>query len=170
MSSVDFTRFTKKIYIKAPLPKIYWSWSTEEGITSWFLRAADFTRNDKRLKPHEPVREGDTYTWMWYNWDGSENGKVLAANQTDHLVYSFADSCQVAIDLKEEHGKVLLTLHQFNIPTDDQSKQDIFTGCSNGWTFWLTNLKAYMEHGILLNETHVDLSDDESAPFEFVNM
>jgi len=25
-------------------------------------------------------------------------------------------------------------------------------GCSQGWSFWMVNLKAWLEHGILLNE------------------
>ena len=30
----------------------------------------------------------------------------------------------------------------------------------NGWTFRLTNLKAYLEHGVLLNETEIDLREN----------
>jgi len=47
---------------------------------------------------------------------------------------------------------------------------EIHYGCSNGWTFWLANLKAYLEHGILLNETEIDLRGEELAGYEFVNM
>jgi hypothetical protein len=43
-------------------------------------------------------------------------------------------------------------------------------GCSNGWTFWLANLKAYLEHGILLHETEEDLRSYEHAAMIFVNM
>jgi hypothetical protein len=28
---------------------------------------------------------------------------------------------------------------------------EIFVGCITGWTFWLTNLKAYLEHNITLH-------------------
>jgi hypothetical protein len=71
----------------------------------------------------------------------------------------------------EDHGKaVLLTLRQFEIPTDEENKLNIHHGCSNGWTFWLANLKAYLEHGILLNETEFDLRDIPLSGFEFVNM
>ena len=170
MTTLSFDHFVKKIYIKAPLEKIYWCWSTEEGITSWFLRASDFYRNKKRLKPHEPLQPGDTYTWMWFNWDGTENGKILDANGSDKIVFSFAGACKVAITLKSNEKAVLVTLTQFDIPTDDDNKLKIHYGCSNGWTFWLANLKAFLEHGVHLNETEIDLRGDEMAGYEFVNM
>lgn len=38
------------------------------------------------------------------------------------------------------------------------------------WCCWLANLKAYLEHGILLNETEFDPRDIPLSGFEFVNM
>jgi len=43
-------------------------------------------------------------------------------------------------------------------------------GCSTGWTFWLANLKAWLEHGILLNDRGTDLLEDPRAGYEFVNI
>jgi len=63
---------------------------------------------------------------------------------------------------------VLVSLSQSEIPQDEKSKLEIFYGCSNGWTFWLANLKAYLEHGILLNETKIDLRGFDLAGYEFV--
>jgi len=40
MSSLSFDSFTKKIYIKSSLEKVYDSWATESGICTWFLRKA----------------------------------------------------------------------------------------------------------------------------------
>jgi len=76
----------------------------------------------------------------------------------------------VSVHLEEKNHAVIVSLKQFNIPEDDESKLKIHFGCSNGWTFWLTNLKAYIEHGILLNETTINLKDNELAGYTFVNM
>lgn len=170
MKKLVFDSFTKKIYIESPAEKLYWCWATEEGITSWFLRAADFTRNKKRLKPHQFIEKGDEYSWMWYNWDGEETGKILEANGKNKITFSFAGECKVTITLTQKEGATLLTLIQYDIPTDDDNKLKIHYGCSNGWTFWLANLKAYLEFGIQLNETKFDLKDEEMAGYEFVNM
>jgi hypothetical protein len=109
------------------------------------------------------------YTWYWHNWDGKEEGKILEANGVDFIEFYFSNS-KVSVQLEEKHDIVIVTLKQFEIPEDDASKLQIHFGCSNGWTFWLTNLKAYVEHGILLNETEIDLSDHELSGYVFVNM
>ena len=171
MKTLSFDSFTKKIHIKASMQKLYWCWGTEEGITSWFLRGADYTSgNGNRRGVEENIQDGDSYSWRWHNWDGEEKGKVLEANGTDRVVFSFAGDCTVTVTLEDKKEAVLLTLTQANIPTDDDNKLKIFYGCSNGWTFWMANLKAYLEHGIMLNETEFDLSGIELAGYEFVNM
>ena len=171
MTALSFDSFTKKIYIKTNLEKLYWSWCTADGITSWFLSNATYTSTNGRMKSGSAkIAEGDSYIWEWHNWDGQEKGKVIQANGKDFFEFTFADVCHVAISMEEQGDFVLLTLKQYNIPTDDKSKLNIHYGCSNGWTFWLANLKAYLEHGVLLNETKFDLRDIPLAGFEFVNM
>ncbi|TRZ41848.1 SRPBCC family protein [Robertkochia solimangrovi] len=170
MAALSFERFTKRIFINTTIEKLYWCWATEDGITSWFLRASDFTRNGNRLKPNEFVQAGDEYCWMWHNWEGQETGKVLEANGKDKIVYTFAGDCHLTITLESKHDHTLLTLTQSNIPTDDDHKMKVHFGCSNGWSFWMANLKAFLEHNILLNETGIDLSTYDNYAFEFVNM
>lgn len=171
METLNFHSFTKKIYIKASLEKLYWCWATTEGICSWFLREAIYSSEDGNTRQAaEPIQAGDKYTWRWYNWDGQEEGQVLMANDKDTLEISFAGKSMVRIELIPESEAVLVVLKQYHIPTDEESKLHIHVGCSNGWTFWLANLKAYLEHGILLHEREIDLRNIPLAAFEFVNM
>jgi len=170
MNHLTWDSFTKKIHIKAPIEKLYWCWATEEGITSWFLRNSEYLRDGKKINSYEYIQQDDTYTWMWYNWDGQETGKLIEANGRDCIGFSFGKTCEVIITLEQREEAVLLSLTQSKIPEDEKSKLQIFYGCSNGWTFWLTNLKAYLEHNILLNETEIDLRGFELSGYEFVNM
>lgn len=171
MHTLTFDSFTKKIHIKASMEKLYWAWSTREGITSWFLSNARYTaKNGTDRTLSEPIQAGDSYTWEWHNWDGREKGDVVQANGTDFLEISFADNCKVSIHLEDKGTAVLLSLKQYGIPTDEESKLNIHYGCSNGWTFWLVNLKAYLEHGLLLHETEFDLRNIPLAGFEYVNI
>ncbi len=171
MKKLAWNSFTKKIHIKADIKKLYWSWATEEGICSWFLRNAQYKRNGKNIASQEFVKAGDTYTWMWHNWDGKEDGNILEVKENEFIKFSFAGTCEVLVTLEQkDNGVVLLSLAQTKIPEDEKSKLEIFYGCSNGWTFWLANLKAYLEHGILLNETEIDLRGFDLAGYEFVNM
>ncbi|NKI27781.1 SRPBCC domain-containing protein [Arenibacter sp. 6A1] len=167
-----FESFTKKIYIKTEIEKLYWCWATPQGITSWFLRDARYTAKKGQIIKGESdkIEAGDHYRWEWHNWEGEETGEVLGANGKDTIAFTFAKVCRLTISMEKQDDHVLLTLHQDQIPTDDKSKLQIHYGCSNGWTFWLTNLKAYLEHGILLNETTIDLRKIPMAELEFVNI
>ncbi|MCB0448360.1 MAG: SRPBCC domain-containing protein [Gelidibacter sp.] len=170
MSDLTWTQFTKKIHINTSLEKLYWCWATKEGITTWFLKDAKFIRNGNLLKDSDYLCAKDQYTWFWHNWDGQEEGSILEANGKDYFRFSFAGNCEVEIAMQQQENAILLSLKQSKIPLDEKSKLQIFYGCSNGWTFWLTNLKAYLEHGILLNETKIDLRGFDLAGYEFVNM
>lgn len=171
MNALSFDSFIKKIYIKASLEKLYWCWATSEGLSSWFLSNAEF--KDAKGHPRkstEQIQKGDSYIWEWHNWNGQEKGTILQANGKDHIEILFAEPSKVSITLEDKDAAVLLTLKQYEIPTDEENKLNIHHGCSNGWTFWLANLKAYLEHGILLNETEFDLRGIPLAGFQFVNM
>jgi len=171
MTTAGFDSFTKKIHIKSDIKKLYWCWATSQGISKWFLKKASYlTIGGDTRPPIEQLAKGDSYIWEWHNWDGKEEGKILAANGEDFLEFTFANNCSVSISMEPQEGYVLLTLKQYNIPTDDKSKLNIYFGCSNGWTFWLTNLKAYLEYGITLNERDIDLRNLPNAEFEFVNI
>lgn len=171
MAAITFDSFTKKIFIRATPERLYDCWATENGICEWFLSKATYHTHDGiKRGSGQRIATGDSYVWEWHNWDGEETGEILEANGHDHLVFSFAGSSKVSVDLEKKGEKVLLTLRQFEIPPDDESIYNIHVGCSNGWTFWLANLKAYLEHGILLNETEEDLRRVDQAGMIFVNM
>ncbi len=171
MEQLSFDAFTRKIYLRAPMDRIYRQWATESGICSWFLREARFTDPEGNRRPAgQPVAEGDLYAWKWHNFDVEETGRITAANGADLLEFTFAGEQKVSVNLSNEGDAVLLTLRQFLIPTDDRSKLNYHFGCSNGWSFWLANLKAWLEHGIVLNETGKDLRGDPMAGFDFVNI
>ena len=172
MEKLSFDYFTKKIHIKTSLDKLYWCWTTKEGICSWFLRRAEYvTPSGEARRPNAHIQAGDTYTWEWHNWNGKESGTVLEANGKDFLEFSFAgDICKVSVSLEKKENSVLVTLKQYDMPTDEETKMNIYNGCSCGWTFWLANLKAYLEHGILLNEKELDLTGIPQAGHIFVNM
>ena len=170
MGKLQWHSFEKKIYIKSTAKRLYPLWATEKGITSWFLSQAKFKDKSGALRNKQDfVQIGDTYTWHWHNWDGKAEGTITRANGKDFLEFTFEGS-KVSVTLEEKNNVVIVSLKQFEIPEEDESKLRIHFGCSNGWTFWLTNLKAFVEYGILLNETEVNLKENELSGYVFVNM
>ena len=168
----SFDQFTKKIYINASIEKIYECWTTVNGIRSWFLSDASYTDvNGIERNDEETIQKGDRYLWKWHNWSGKEEGTILEANGVNFIDFTFAnDACKVSVELEQVNNAVLIILKQYEMATDDKTKMNLYNGCSCGWTFWLTNLKAYLEHGIVLNEKEFDLTDIPEAGHIFVNM
>lgn len=154
MKPVDWTRFRKRIHIHCPAETVYRAWAVPGQIEQWFLERADYQGPDGRPRPKDqPVQTGDTFAWKWHNWDFREQGRILTADGRSRLAFTFGKGGNVHVELQETAGTTEVTLTQDEIPTDEQSKQEIYTGCATGWTFWLANLKAWLEHGITLHAT-----------------
>ncbi len=148
--SVDWGTFTKRIAIYAPIEKLYAAWSSQSGIEHWFLRKALYKSSDGTDRAaDEAVQAGDTYTWYWHGYDDNtfEKSEVLQANGKDVFEFVFGEAGTVKVELKEEGDHVLVSLTQYNIPTDEKGKQSYYLGCGEGWTFHLTNFKSIMEGG-----------------------
>ncbi len=154
----SWDNFKRRILINRPIEDIFKMWASSDGLTTWFLKVAEYADTDgNRRLPSEPYQAGDKYLWRWHNWDGSSEGKVLENNGKDYIKFEFANSIvEVKIEPFED-GRTLLSLIQSEIADDNETKMQVYCGCSCGWTFWLTNLKAYLEHGILLNEVGEEL-------------
>lgn len=169
MENPDWTVFTRKILIKAPLDKVFQCWSTPAGLESWFLKGANYQAPDGIDRtPTELIKTGDSYKWTWHNWDGMEQGRVLSTNSTDSIEFTFIQSI-VNVHLKQIEDQTLVVLTQSEISQDEQSKMKVYFNCGTGWTFWLTNLKAFLEHGILLNNSTPGWSDKHSTR-DFINV
>ncbi len=146
MKDFDWSQFSKKIAIKAPMQQLYNAWAIPEEIEKWFLSKANFYDKDgNKLPENELVKAGSSYKWYWYGYDGVEENKVLAANGKDHFQFHFAGDCIVDIQLESLDDYTIVKLSQSGIPLDDASKKDVRLGCASGWTFFLLNLKSFYE-------------------------
>lgn len=156
----NWSSFRKRIHISKPVKEVYLSWATKSTIEKWFLEKADYF--DEHKKPrgiNEQIQEGDSFSWKWNNWDFEEEGRILNANGTDQISFTFGKGGNVHVQLKSKNSSTEVILTQDNIPDDEQSKMDLFVGCATGWTFWLANLKAWLEHGITLHATGLTQSE-----------
>jgi len=156
----DWSRFTVRININAPIPVLYGAWTTREGIEYWFLRSSEYREAGGRLREaNENVVEGDTYTWMWHGWpdDTVERGTILSANGKDQLKFSFGKAGDCSVSIKMEDEETVVELTQDNIPDDDTGKKNWHVGCKTGWTFYLANMKSVYEGGLDLRNRNVNL-------------
>lgn len=149
MKNFNWTSYTKRIAIKSTLSNMYDAWTKGSELERWFLKKVDFYKPDNSLyEPGENVVENIQYSWYWYLYDEPMKGKITNANGKNYIQFTFEGDCLVDVNLEEVDGYVVVTLKHHNIPLDDNSKQYVRLGCSNGWTFYLANLKSIFEGGI----------------------
>jgi uncharacterized protein YndB with AHSA1/START domain len=149
MENFNWRSFTKKIAVNANLTTIYNAWTKPTELERWFLKSVLFyDANQRPFSRTENITEGLTYEWYWYLYDEPMSGCITQANGKDFLQFTFEGDCLVDVKLEEKEGFTIVTLTHHNIPNDDQSRQYVRLGCSNGWTFYLTNLKSVYEGGL----------------------
>ncbi|MBN3581970.1 SRPBCC domain-containing protein [Algoriphagus aestuarii] len=159
MENFNWTSYTKRIAVKASLPEIYDAWTRADELERWFLKKVYFYNNDKSLfKQQANVTKDIAYEWYWFLYDEPMKGKITSVNGKDFIQFTFEGECLVDVNLEVLDEYVIVTLRHNNIPLDDNSKQYVRLGCSNGWTFYLTNLKSIYEGGLDLR------NKDEKLP------
>lgn len=150
---MDWSKFERRIFINADVKQVYDAWTIPELVETWFLEKADYFNLDGTPIPKtDNVTKGCKYTWKWNNWDQFQDGVIYEANGKDHIRFDFGKGGMVNVNISKCERGVELVLTQENIPLDETSKMNMYVGCSNGWSFWMINLKAWLEHNILLNE------------------
>lgn len=168
--SKDWTQFTRRIFIKSPVEKVFKSWAIQGGMEEWFLQKAKFYKySGEALTKGDSCSKGDTFKWTWYGWpDMVQDGEVLECVDGESMSFSFGPAGIVKVVFVSVHENLTeLILHQSGIPTDEEAKLNFFYGCSLGWSFWMVNLKAWLEHGIVLDER--DNNYDDARKLETVN-
>lgn len=151
MVNHDWTKFSKRVPVKASVKEVYRLLSSRQGMETWFLRMAEFIKPDKQLRdPASEIQQGDTYRWLWHGYgdESLEKGRIVEANGHDTIRFTFAGECLVTIRASDKDGTTLIEISQENIPTDEKSKINIYLGCAEGWAFYLVNLKSILEGGL----------------------
>lgn len=158
----NWKQFTRRIPVKASPKAIYDAWTTQQGLESWFLRLAQFTKTDGSTRPRNKHTEpGDKYKWLWFGFDDNvvEEREILIANGWDKLRFSFSGGCIVTVSVKQEDGETICELVQ-DMPMEDESEQQhFFIECSKGWGFYMANLKSVLEGGLDLRNKNGNLQE-----------
>src|SRR5688572_29670318 len=109
MKDFDWTTFTRRNAIKAPMKEIYDAWTKASEIERWFLKNANYyDLNKQLLDKNLPAQKGFSYEWSWYLYEETEYGKITEANGKDYFQFSFAGDCLVDIKLSEQNDHVIV--------------------------------------------------------------
>jgi hypothetical protein len=137
--------YKKKVYVECDIQTVSNAWLKVDGLNQCFLREAVYSSisGEKRI---DTFQVGDSYIWRWHGYadDINETGEVKSLSPFD-FSFSFSGKSICSVKIEELKTRTLLTLTQSNIPTNEKGKSNYHLGCSNGCTFYLTNLKSVLE-------------------------
>jgi uncharacterized protein YndB with AHSA1/START domain len=133
----DWTQFILRVYLKAPADKVYAAWTDAKLITRWFPEKAEIE-----------ARRGGRIYLEWVAGDKMDT-QVIRARKPTLFVFPFGNKGEeVAVKIKKVKGGTICELHQYHMKTGPKDKVSMHMGCAMGWTFFLANLKAFLEHGV----------------------
>lgn len=160
MENLDWSTFTRRINITAPNKAIFNSWNIQENLELWFLKDAQFyIEKGKKRDRNSKIEKGDIYTWTWHGSDFVAEGEVKDIdNEKQQLKFTFL-GCIVDVEVKNEEGEHILQITQSEIPLDEESRMNLYVGCTMGWTFYAANLKSILEGGIDLRNKKDELKN-----------
>jgi uncharacterized protein YndB with AHSA1/START domain len=154
--SKDYRDVRARVYVNAPMDRIYKSWATVAGLERWFAaRARMLSPEGRDLGREGPAEEGGRYSWQWA--DGTrEDGTFIEVDNSTLLKFTYGRDVLVTVKLMLTSKGVLVDAHQ-HAQRSDAENLALALDDSNGWTFYLANLKSVLEHGADLREARPDV-------------
>jgi uncharacterized protein YndB with AHSA1/START domain len=159
-AAYDWTNFKKKIFIHAGPENVFEAWTKPGEIVKWFIAQAEYTtpRGGTRAGD-ETVQVGDRYHWRWHQ-KLDMHGEVLKVEDRSKFQFTFgekvpgsAEKILVTVQISQSGpDTTLLELTQENMADTPEAHSGWHLSCNLGWSFFMTNLKALLEHGIDLRE------------------
>ncbi|MEM7335916.1 MAG: SRPBCC domain-containing protein [Chloroflexota bacterium] len=168
--SYNWTKFKKQVFINASVEDVFDAWAIPNELIKWFIAKADY--QDGKTTPREPnyhIEDGDLYEWKWHQ-DLEAAGEVKEVIPNERLVFTFGkqaphsdEDVLVTVEVNaEQDGYTKLSLTQENM-ADTPYGHRYHLSCNLGWSFFMTNLKGVLEHGVDLREFHPDRVDAARA-------
>jgi uncharacterized protein YndB with AHSA1/START domain len=134
--------FTTKIAIKAPIAAVWDALATEEGISKWFLSKAKLD-----------VQKGGDFEFFW--GDISTTGKFLDVVPQKKLSFTWWEPVgAVTFELEKlNDAEVAVICTATGYQTEGDGLKHYIEE-SKGWTFFIINLKIYLEHKLDLRDSN----------------
>lgn len=135
--SYDWSQFKLRIFINKPVSKVFNAWTDDRIVSRWFTEKTII----------EPRKNGRIY-FEWLAGDKMDD-KIISISKNRRFTFPFGRHGErVAVSFKKDGRGTICELRQFNMKTTPKARWTMHRGCIQGWTFFLANLKSYLEYGI----------------------
>jgi uncharacterized protein YndB with AHSA1/START domain len=142
-------KFRLEIFIGRPVEETFCAWSSASGIKKWFRKDVRVQRNGAEVSDPVTFRPGDEILWADYPGQDLASSRILEVRENALIKQTF-DSKTIVLtnEFQTADAGTQLVLTQENMPTDSEAMAAWHLSCYAGWTYFLTNLKSVLEHGV----------------------
>ena len=148
----------RSIYINASLSMVYDSWAISEDLEKWFVENKAVKEEDQDGKNlNSSIEKSDHFKWEGFLSPNTlMSGHVSKIKKDSYIIFEFEEGSSLHLSFKSiDIGRTEVRLvHTFKVQEMDK-KHFLHHQYSISWTFWLVNLKAFLEHGITLDRNEV---------------
>lgn len=153
-----YSQFKRRIFISASKQMVYNSWMINGEMARWFTKSLSFF--DKNNIPHKigvEVQNGDHCSWSCHlEPNQAKVGVVEDVIPYVQVNFNFGQAGLINVKFEAvDSFRTQVILTQSGIPIGAIGIQEFYYSCLIGWSFWLLNLKAFLEYGITLDEESV---------------
>lgn len=157
LTQFDWSRFRSEIFIGRPPSIVFRAWTLPSEIEKWFIEECQVTTRDGKARGNnEFIQSGDQFRWAFGEKE-AESGLILEISQDSRLCFTISGSSRLSvkvnIQFKSVEGGTQIELLQENMPLAEEDRVSWYLDSKVAWTFFLANLKAYLEHNVDLRFT-----------------
>lgn len=69
MQDFDWTKFTQRIVVNAPMGKVYTAGTNCYELEKWFLSQARVKKSADVVEMSDAMQVNDEYAWNWYGYE-----------------------------------------------------------------------------------------------------
>lgn len=139
------------IWISANPGAVFQCWTRAERLTGWFQHTARHFSPDSPSENRTEAGGGDRYEWGLVHGHRSA-GKFLEVDserRVVHFTFGGDSGMSTRVQIEPSDDGSLVRLTHVGLPEGDV---ECYADVKCGWTFYLTNLKAFLEHQVDLRE------------------
>ena len=150
---IDWDQFTCRVIIDASQEACFDAWTSEASITQWFVAECPAWGVDGTPNDSDRVFEVGGHIRLTWGEGTTDDAAIFVLNADDHFAFGWYEGKgRIDVLFSQFEGRTLVELHQVMSQGELEDRQKCALFCYSGWTFYLANLKAWLEHGIDLRE------------------
>lgn len=155
-SQYDWSTFSLTFYYNAHITRVFRTWSTAEGLESFFIERCVFSNSKGHPREvSERPEIGDTYDWQ-FRQEFSVQGNITELIDREQFSFSFGEM-HVDVLFRVVGDQTEVQLVQSNIPDTPDGQVFGHLNCRSCWIFFMTNLISVLDHNHDLRDENPDL-------------